>query len=101
MRAIYVDGLTNLSVSGQGLVKFDLGLASPSVDENGEQKLSWATTDQVVMPMEGFLRAFGIQEQVIKKLIDDGLIQQRTPNQVETPKEDTTPDFLKSDSAII
>ena len=31
--------------------------------------------------MEGFLRAFGMQEQVIKKLMDDGVIKHRDADQ--------------------
>jgi len=79
MQALFVDGLTNISISGQGLVRFEFGLATPVLNEAGEQALSWSTTQHLVVPMEGFLRAFGIQEQMIKKLMDDGLIQRREP----------------------
>ena len=51
------------------------------MDEAGNQQLSWTTTQQIILPMEGFLRAYGIQERVIKKLMDDGVIQHRDPDQ--------------------
>ena len=80
MQTLFFDGVTNISISAPGLVRFDFGIASPVVDETGNQQLSWTTSQQVVMPMEGFLRAFGMQEQVMKKLMDDGLIQKRDPD---------------------
>jgi len=33
----------------------------------------------VVMPLEGFVRSFGLQEQIVRKLIANGVIKVQAP----------------------
>lgn len=81
MQVFFADGITNVSLSGSGLVRIELGAVHPASSSNGEQQMTLSPTQQIVMPLEGFLRAFGTQEQVVKKLMDDGLVARRD-NQV-------------------
>ena len=72
MQTSFADTILNIAITGN-LVRLDLGTVTPSQTKDGKQELRATPTQQVVMPMEGFVRAFGMQEQVIKKLIADGI----------------------------
>lgn len=81
MQILFADGITNISLSGNGLVRLEFGAVAPAAKEDGNQQVTLNPTQQIVMPLEGFLRAFGTQEQVMKKLMDDGLVQRREEGQ--------------------
>lgn len=78
MQTYFADGLINIGLTGQ-LIRFEFGTALPVVNKEGKQEVRLTPTQQVVMPLEGFMRAFGAQEQVIKKLIADGVIKVQHP----------------------
>lgn len=81
MQVHFADGIANISMTGVGLVRIEFGALAPAANEDGSQKMALVPTQQIVMPLEGFIRAFGTQEQVMKKLIDDGLIKRNDPPQ--------------------
>lgn len=74
MQTTFADTVLNIAITGN-LVRLDLGTITPVQTQEGKQELRATPTQQVVMPMEGFVRAFGMQEQVIKKLIADGVLK--------------------------
>ena len=74
MQTTFADTILNIAITGN-LVRLDLGTITPIQGKDGKQELRANPTQQVVMPMEGFVRAFGMQEQVIKKLIADGVLK--------------------------
>lgn len=74
MQTTFADAILNISVTG-ALVRLELGTVVATAAQDGKQELVTTPTQQVVMPLEGFLRAFGMQETVIKKLIADGVIK--------------------------
>lgn len=74
MQTTFADTVLNIAITGN-LVRLDLGTVTPVQTQDGKQELRATPTQQVVMPMEGFVRAFGMQEQVIKKLIADGVLK--------------------------
>ncbi len=78
MQSTFADGIANIAITGP-LIRIDFGVATPTTTAEGKQELRMAQTQQVVMPLEGFVRAFAIQEQIIKKLIADGLIKVQAP----------------------
>ncbi len=43
----------------------------PVQTQGGKQELRATTTQQVIIPMEGFIRSFSMQKQVIKYLISN------------------------------
>jgi len=83
MQVFFADGMTNISMSGNGLIRLEFGAVAPTGKPEGEQQVILQPTQQVVMPLEGFLRAFGTQEQVMKKLMDDGLVKRSEPEKAE------------------
>ena len=81
MQSTFADTILNIAITGN-LVRLDLGTVTPVQGKDGKQELRASPTQQVVMPMEGFVRAFGMQEQVIKKLIADGVLKAQPQDQV-------------------
>jgi hypothetical protein len=74
MQSTFADTLLNVSITGS-LVRLDLGTMIPAKSAEGKSGLRATSTLQVVMPIEGFVRAFGMQEQIIKKLVADGVLK--------------------------
>jgi hypothetical protein len=74
MQTNFADTILNVSITGN-LVRLDLGTVVPTNTKTGKQELRATPTFQVVMPLEGFVRSFGMQEQVIKKLVADGVLK--------------------------
>lgn len=85
MQTIFADTAVNISLTGS-LIRIELGTVMPGPQKQGEDKPAskLVPNAQLVMPLEGFLRAFGMQEQVVKKLIADGVIKQ-APAPSSTP----------------
>lgn len=78
MQTTFADGIANIAITGP-LIRIDFGVATPTQTPEGKQELRMTRTQQVVMPVEGFVRAFAIQERIIKKLIADGVIKVQAP----------------------
>lgn len=76
MQTTFADTILNIAVTG-GLVRIDLGVVTPVPNQEGKTELRGSATQQLVMPLEGFVRSFGIQEGIIKKLIEDGVLKQQ------------------------
>jgi hypothetical protein len=74
----FADTILNISVTG-ALVRIDLGTIASLPGQDGKQELRATPTQQLVMPLDGFVRAFGLQEQLIKKLIADGVLKSQPP----------------------
>lgn len=81
--AHYFDTLVNVSITGP-LIRLDFGLAQQSKTEDGKGAVRLSQIEQVVLPLDGFVRAFGLQQQVIEQLIKSGVLKPRdveqTPN---------------------
>lgn len=74
MQTTFADTILNVVVTGN-LVRFDFGTVTPSQGKEGTQEMRATPTIQMVMPIDGFIRAFGVQEQLIKKLVADGVLK--------------------------
>lgn len=80
MQSFFADALINIAITGP-VIRLDFGTAIPIQMQDGKQQVQVNPTQQIVMPLEGFIRAFGVQENVIKKLIADGVIKIEQPAQ--------------------
>jgi hypothetical protein len=78
MQTTFADTVLNISVTGP-LVRLDLGTVVPGPAKDGQQELVATPTQQLVMPLEGFVRAFGMQEALVKKLIAEGVLTVQAP----------------------
>jgi hypothetical protein len=74
-REIFADGVGEITLSG-GMVRLDLvSLVGSQNDENNKPRLE--AFQRIVMPPDGFLRSFSAMENLVKQLIDAGLVQSR------------------------
>ena len=76
MQTHFADAAINISMTGS-LVRIDFGTVVPAASNDAEKReVKVSHNHQLVMPLEGFLRLYGMQEQIVKKLIADGVIKQ-------------------------
>lgn len=76
MQINYADTLLNIRVTGP-LVRLEFGTVEAVQGTGKKQELRATPTQQVVMPLEGFARAFGMQDGVIKKLLQQGVLKKK------------------------
>lgn len=63
---VFADRIVNLSVHN-GLVRIDLGTVETYM-EGGERKQRTELTHRLVMPLDGYVRSFGIQQRMMNQL---------------------------------
>lgn len=73
---LFADSVEQVILTGS-LVRIELGTAAFSKQANGagQQEGSFAVSQQLVMPLEGFVRGFALQQQVMNKLLADGVLR--------------------------
>lgn len=76
MTDYYADMIGNITVTGP-LVRIDfLSQASPAPHQPpSQQGAQFQLAHRLVMPLDGFLRSLGVQEQIRAKLIEDGIVK--------------------------
>lgn len=75
MLPTFADGIVSISITGP-LVRIELGVATQTLSADGSSKeMRLAPAGQLVMPIDGFVRAFGTQEQAVKRLLADGVVK--------------------------
>lgn len=79
----FADTFVQVSVTGS-LVRIDLGAVVVPTRE-GKEESRLVPTQQLVMPLDGFIRGFGLQQQAVNKLISDGVLKPNEP-QDEAPE---------------
>jgi hypothetical protein len=88
-REIFADGIGEITLSG-GMVRLDLvSLVGSQNDENNKPRLE--VFQRIVMPPDGFLRSFSAMENLVKQLIDAGLVQARDNSGVLQANNSATP----------
>lgn len=76
---IFADGIGNVQVTG-GVVRLDLvSYAHDEVSKEGQPPTKLVLRQRVIMPVEGFVRSFGMQEEVMRRMLSAGMVSKRTP----------------------
>ena len=71
----FADGIGEITLAG-GMVRMDLvSLTGKKGDDGNEPRLE--PTRRIVMPPDGFLRSFGAMENLVKQLVEAGLVKSR------------------------
>lgn len=73
---IFADGIGEITLSG-GMVRMDLVTLTGSQSANSDEKPKLEFSQRVIMPPDGFLRSFSAMENLVKQLIDAGLVKPR------------------------
>ena len=71
----FADGIGEITLAG-GMVRMDL-VTMTGRPEDQSQQPKMAVTGRVVMPPDGFLRSFSAMENLVKQLIEAGLVKPR------------------------
>ena len=72
---VFADGIGEITLAG-GMVRMDLvTLVGNQNDKENPPKLQFCR--RVVMPPDGFLRSFSAMENLVKQLIEAGLVKPR------------------------
>jgi len=89
---IFADGIGEITLAG-GMVRMDLvSLVGSQKDSENKPRLEFSR--RVVMPPDGFLRSFSAMENLVKQLIDAGLVKPRDGEQAnETAADSKSPNF--------
>lgn len=78
---LYADRILNLAITGP-LVRLELGVVQMPESNNGQApKIVPAQT--LVMPLDGFVNSFGMMEQMMKKLAENGVVTARKPDEAQ------------------
>lgn len=83
MAEIFADGIANIHVTG-GLVRFDLMTLQPNLKNENDQPV-FNMNQRVIMPLNGFVQAFQMQEQVVGHLLQSGVLAQQSDEQSASP----------------
>lgn len=79
---LFADGIGEITLSG-GMVRMDLVTLTGS--QNDENKPQLKVKQRIVMPPDGFLRSFSAMENLVKQLIDAGLVKPRDGELTQNP----------------
>ena len=89
---IFADGIGEITLAG-GMVRMDLvSLVGSQKDSENKPRLEFS--QRIVMPPDGFLRSFSAMENLVKQLIDAGLVKPRDGEKVADKGSDSkSPNF--------
>ena len=89
---IFADGIGEITLSG-GMVRMDLvNLVGSQKDSENKPKLEFS--QRIVMPPDGFLRSFSAMENLVKQLVEAGLVKPRNgENVAEKGADSKSPNF--------
>lgn len=74
MQTTFSDAIINISVTG-GVVRLEFAVAHNVPGEDGKPKAELRPTQQIVMPLEGFLRSVQVQQGIVQELIKQGALK--------------------------
>jgi hypothetical protein len=74
-REIFADGVGEIVLSG-GMVRMDLVVLAGS-QRDASEKPRMEVRQRVVMPPDGFLRSFSAMEDLVRQLVEAGLVKPR------------------------
>ena len=82
---IFTDAISAVHVTGN-LVRIDLMTVQPHMkSDNGQPVVE--INKRLIMPLDGFIQSFSVQENIIKQLIEAGVLQKNEVQEVSTPEK--------------
>ncbi|MBF0124689.1 MAG: hypothetical protein HQL60_05070 [Magnetococcales bacterium] len=80
---LFADGIGNISVNN-GVVRIELVVMDPTAATNN-QNPRLEPRQRLIMPIDGFVRSFNIAENVMKKLVEAGVVNMQPPAAAPAP----------------
>jgi hypothetical protein len=76
---IYADGVSAIHTTGN-VIRIDLMTVQPHLkSENGQPVVE--VNKRLILPLDGFIKAFALQEKIMKQLLEAGVVKQTTPQE--------------------
>ena len=85
-KSIFADGIGEINLSN-GMVRMDL-VALTGSQNDPDNKPSLRVTERIVMPPDGFLKSFSAMENLVKQLVDAGLVKQKDQQDAVVSQKD-------------
>lgn len=76
-KEIFADGISAVHVTGN-LVRIDLMTVQPHLKSDTGQPVV-DISNRIIMPLEGFVQSLAVQDNIIKQLIEDGVLRKTDP----------------------
>lgn len=73
MNQTFADTIGNITVTG-GLVRIDFVSLAARQPEDAQAPRQFEISQRVVLPLDGFLRGMAAQQDMMKKLVDAGVL---------------------------
>ena len=82
---IFADGISAIHVTGN-LVRIDLMTVQPHLkSDNGQPVIE--VNKRIVMSIEGFVAALATQQDIVKQLIEVGVLKENAVQEVSVPEK--------------
>lgn len=82
---IFADAIGGIHITGN-FARIDLLTLQPHLkSENGQPVVE--ISQRVIMPLDGFVQSFKVQEDIMKKLLDAGVLQKPADAEQEVSSE--------------
>ena len=72
-KEIFADAISAIHVTGN-LVRIDLMTQQPHLKSDNGQPV-FDVTQRIIMPLEGFVQSLAIQEDIVKQLVEAGVLK--------------------------
>ena len=72
-REIFADGISAVHVTGNR-VRIDLMTVQPQLKSKDGQPVV-EVNQRIIMPLEGFVQSLGVQDNIVKQLIEAGVLK--------------------------
>ena len=86
IQEIFADGISAIHVTGS-LVRIDLMTVQPQLKSENNQPVV-EVNKRIVMPLEGFIQSLATQDNIVKLLIEAGVLQQNAVPEVNTSEQE-------------
>lgn len=82
---IYADQVTNISIHN-GIVRLELATVD-ELPKSKDEQIRLKVSHHLVLPLDAFVKGFEIQQAVMNKLVQDGVLKKRDPDVVAEPEK--------------
>lgn len=72
-KEIFADGISAIHITGN-LVRIDFMTVQPQLKSDTEQPVV-DVNNRIIMPLQGFIQSLTVQDNIIKQLIDAGVLK--------------------------
>ncbi|WP_312561643.1 hypothetical protein [Anaerospora sp.] len=80
---IFADGISAIHVTGN-LVRLDLMTVQPQLkSDNGQPVVE--VNRRIIMPLEGFVQSLATQQDIVRQLLEAGILKQNRVDPIEVP----------------